>query len=528
MAVAQAPGNPPLGGQVAMSGVLDSAGLVPEIDLEALEKLPPAERKEVQAKLARYKTALDANPLWKYRPHPKQLLFHQAAGVKIRAFVAGNRAGKSHAGVMDDVIQCVDREVVPPWLQPFKLYEAPAYIRIVTPDLTTTGEGVVVDKMRHLIPQSQLKGGRWDRAFDQRRMRLDFENGSFIEFLSTAQDLDKHGGSARHRVHFDEEPDGNKGQRIFTEALYRTVDYGGDITFTMTPLVGLTWSYDLLAHQGIPRFDDDVKVITGSTYDNPHLDRDTLAWAEKLTSPEERQARIEGKFVALQGLIYPEFDRTIHVIPDEDPPEGVRIFVGIDPGYRYQAAAVYAYLDFEDNLVVFDEVILAKSTARDMCEALYATNALYGIEPALYIIDPAARNKLHQTGRDDQAEYLKYGIPVIPGNNSRKLGYGQIKNRLADESLQVCARCEVLIDQFGKYRWRKAPHGESEGKEEPVKKDDHALDGLRYMVMSDPVSPNLPKKEGPMDQRTRLFREHLRRISKRDRKTGHHVGGIYY
>lgn len=512
--------------------MLQNASAVPEIDLEALQALPEAKRKEVEAKLLRYKRGLDENPLWKYRPHLKQQDFHDATGVKIRAFVAGNRAGKSHAGVLDDVIQCVDRDAVPPWLQPYKIYEPPCYVRIVTPDLTTTGEGVVVDKMRHLIPASQLKGGRFDKAFDQRKMRLDFANGSFIEFLSTSQELDKHGGSARHRVHFDEEPDGNKGQRIFTEALYRTVDYGGDITFTMTPLVGLTWSYDILTLQGTPRWDDEVKVVTGSTYDNPHLDHDTLKWAESMTSPEERKARIEGNFVALQGLIYPEWSKEIHIIPDESPPEGARIYVGIDPGYRYQAAAVFSYLDYEDRLVVFDELILAKSTARDMCEAIHAMNSLYAIDPNLYVIDPAARNKLHQTGRDDQAEYLKYGIPVIPGNNSRRLGFGQIRNRLADETILVCARCDTLIDQFGKYRWRKPPTGESDGKEEPVKKDDHALDALRYLVMSDPVSPNMPKKETPESQRTRIFREHLKRVSKRGgkagRKSGHHVGGIYF
>jgi hypothetical protein len=503
-------------------------GGLPEIDLRALAKKSPAERKEIEAKLLRYKKALEENPLWKYRPHDQQRKFHEAAGVKIRALMGGNRSGKSHAGVMDDAIQCVDRDVVPPWLQPYKLYEPPCYVRIVTPDLTTTGEGVVVDKMRHLIPATQLKGGKFDKAFDQRRMRLDFANGSTIEFLSTEQELNKHGGSGRHRVHFDEEPHGNKGQRIFTEALYRVTDFGGDITFTMTPLVGLTWSYDLLTVQGVPRFDEEVQVITASTYDNPHIDQETVKWAEMLTDPEERQARIEGNFVALQGLIYPEFKPEIHVIPDEAPPKGARIYVGIDPGYRYMAAVVYAYLDHEDNLVIFDEIALQKATARDVCEAIHATNALYEVDPTLYVIDPAARNKVHQTGRDDQAEYLKYGIPVIPGNNSRRLGFGQIKNRLNDETLLVCGRCEVLIDQFRKYRWRKPPHGESDGKEEPVKKDDHALDALRYLVMSDPVSPNLPKKEEPKDQRTRLFREHLKRVSKRDRKVGHHVGGIYY
>jgi hypothetical protein len=500
-----------------------------EVDLDALRRLSPAKRREAEARLVRFKDALTANPLWKYHPHERQLPFHEATGTKIRAFVAGNRAGKSHAGVIDDVIQVVDRECVPPWLDAYKLYEPPCYIRIVTPDLTTTGEGVVVDKLMALVPKTQLRGGKWDRAFDQRRMQLHLANGSYIEFLSTAQELNKHGGSARHRVHFDEEPYGNKGQRIFTEALYRITDYGGDITFTMTPVMGLSWSYDLLTKDGgEPRWDDEVKVVVASTFDNPHLDHETLLWVLENTPENEREARIHGRFIALQGLIYPEFDRHSHIIPEHNPPEDARVLVGIDPGYRYQAAAIYAYLGDFGQVVAFEEIVIPKGTVRDMAEAIHATNARYGVKPFIYVIDPAARNKTHQTGRDDQWEYQKHGIPTLPGFNSRTLGFGQIKDRLADQTLVVTANCEVLIEQFAKYRWRREPGGDSAGRDEPVKRDDHALDALRYLVMSDVITPNKKTKETPQDQRTRLFSEHLRRIGRRRHRESHHLGGIYY
>ena len=500
-----------------------------EFDLAALAGKSEAEQKEILARVEALRAGLRLNPIWGYHPHDRQRMFHEAKA-RVRAFVAGNRSGKSHAGVMDDLIQCVDRDILPPWLVPYKKFDPPVYVRIITPDLTTTGEGVILDKLRAMVPPSQLLNGKWKDSYDGRRLRLSFANGSHIDFLSTGQDLDKHGGAGVHRVHFDEEPYGRKGERMWVQANIRTVDYGGDILMTMTPLEGLTWTYDVLTDDGKPIQNDQVFVVAASMYDNPYLnDEAREAVIASIRSPEERKAVIEGRWVSLEGLIYPEFSTGTHVIPmlDEIPKEDVHVFVGIDPGYRYQAAAVFAYIDRHDCITVFDEVIVEKGIVRDMTDAIKAKCSYWEVEPRWYVIDPANPTS-HQTGKTDQAAYAEHGIYAIRGHNARGAGFSTIRDRLRDDPprLLITANCENLIYQFKHYRWKKESHGEAEGKEEPVKRDDHALDALRYLVMSNPFAPKMPVEEEVLSPADQAFRDSLERINRARER--HPLGGVYY
>src|SRR5207302_341236 len=98
--------------------------------------------------------------------------------------------------------------------------------------------------------------------------------------------------------------------------------------------------------------------------------------------------------------------RTKHVIPEKSIPKGAYVWVGIDPGYRVMAAILWAYVTPEGKIVVFDELGLSRSTVSDVAEAIKLVNFKHGedgkpIVPRQYIIDPAARNILHQTGRSD-------------------------------------------------------------------------------------------------------------------------------
>src|SRR5689334_14829692 len=98
-----------------------------EIDVEALNALPAEERAVEMRRIAVLKKELEGNPLWSYIPHDAdgtggQVRYHEASAqdVYIAAIVAGNRFGKTHAGVVDNLIQILPPELLPPWLLPFK------------------------------------------------------------------------------------------------------------------------------------------------------------------------------------------------------------------------------------------------------------------------------------------------------------------------------------------------------------------------------------------------------------------------
>ncbi len=508
------------------------------IDREAIARLPQDEQAEALELLNSYESAIKANPLLKYnnpllgKIHPKQLQFH-ASREPLKAFLGGNRSGKTTAGILDDLIQACDEEAIPEHLKPYKRWKPPFHCRIIVPDFTGAMEGVVHQKLREWTPKSQLVGDRFDKAYEKTTRKLNFKNGSTIDFLTFEQDLDKFGGAAKHRIHYDEEPP----KDIRRESMMRLIDYGGDELFTMTPLHGMSWMYDDIWEPWTKGKLAESTLILVDMDENPYLDEKTKRRALAGMTREEVEARKSGRFVHFAGMIYDEFSRNTHVIPEiRELPESIRIYVGIDPGMRHMCAVLWAYLNAEDTLVVFDELALQGYNVREVCEAIKLQNQKWGkhvdekvipIMPYSYVIDPAARNVMHNTGRSDQMEYTKNGIVTILGQNSVTAGISATKQRLQSHRLLITANCQNTIDQFRKYRWKTATRSEDDPKEQPVKKDDHMLDALRYVVMSMPQPPTEEEREeDSLTPLQRAVRNDIRR-SKRKVIPKSNYGGVY-
>ena len=495
------------------------------INPEELAKLPAEEREAVAAQLAELEKAFRENPLLAYQPHPKQLEFHRLPAARSRLYIGGNRAGKTTSTHVDSIIQVVPREFVPEHLLPFKRWEPPCFVRIVGPDLTRWLEGVSLQKFREWCPRKALRGGSFERAWDKQQLMLRFKDESWVQFMSNDQDLDKFAGAALHRVVYDEPPR----QDIRRECLMRLIDYGGEELFGLTPTEGMSnWLYDdfyapweKLDEKGLSAEEIErllgARVLLVDMDDNPHLSREDKEWALSGLSELEREGRKTGRFVAFSGLIYPEFSKDRHVIPAEDEiPDGAEVFVGIDAGLR-NPAVVYAYLDSQDAMVVFDEIAPEYWTIPTVCREIDERNAKWGVTPQWYVIDPSVRNKNAQTGRSDQQEFMDNGIFPIPGQNDRRTGINKVKVRLEADPprLLVQARCETLISEFKKYRWKTpAVRTENAPKEEPVKRDDHCLDALRYLCMQRPWAP-APKGPKPSDTwKDRALRHRLNRLGR--------------
>lgn len=492
------------------------AGL--RIDPEALSKLSASEQELVRDQLRLVEQEFKRNPLLGFRPHSKQVEFMGAPHPRARLFLGGNRSGKTTSGMLYLIIQCLPAELVPEHLKPFKRWgwDEPCFARVVTPDLTSTMDGVVLQKIREWCPAEALKGGSVDRAFDKVQRMLRFKNGSWIQFMSNDQDLDKFGGTALHVNLFDEEPRHD----IYNECLMRLIDYGGETLFTMTPLQGMSWIYDeFFEPWENERLDpSDVRVVVVDMDDNPHLSEEGKRIALQGLSREERQARKSGRFVSFAGLIYPEFSVLRHVVPDEDLPENIEAFEGLDPGMRHMAAVVFCYLDSGDRLVVFDELAVQGRTVGEVATAIKLKREEWGVTPAFTVIDPASRNRNSQTGRSDQQEYMDHGIVTFPGQNDVRAGINRVRERLeaSPPRLVISSRCTELRAEFKKYRWQKdSSRSENAPAERPVKKDDHLLDALRYVCMQRPLAPSedMPRENETL--RDRILRHHLKRLGSR-------------
>ena len=498
------------------------AGL--RVDREALAGLSEAERELVAGDLVAVERAFAENPLLGYVPHAKQAEFHSPPFPRLRAFFGGNRSGKTTAAIVDTLIQCVDRGLVPAHLAAYKRWDAPFKCRVMTPDLTGTLDGVIHEKIREWCPRGQLRGGSFDRAFDKQQRKLAFKNGSWIQFNSSEQEREKLGGVALHRVVYDEEPR----EEARKECRTRLIDFDGEEIFALTPFSGMKWLYDKVYEPWelglLPA--EKARVVVVDMDDNPHLSEEGKQAALEDYSGPEREARKSGRFVSFSGLIYPMFSHERHVVPQiERLPGGVEVFRGIDPGIRHLCAVGYYYLDAENELVKFDEISARGKTVKQVCDEIRRRDDRWGyrrpdgsvipLNVHWSVIDPASRNRNNQTGRSDQQEFADHGVPTIPGQNDVRAGINRVAERLEADKLKICANCTETLGEFRRYRWvQDTGRGEHAASEKPVKKDDHHLDELRYVAMARPLAPERERIKPGDSLKTRLLKHSFRQLAR--------------
>lgn len=457
-------------------------------DIEArIAALPPGDQLRAQQLLEAFQARRLHNPLEAYVPHPKQVDLH--AGVhnnRMRLFAGGNRAGKTTAGILDDIIQAAPAELVPEHLRPFKRFECPFYCRIMAPDFVSTMQPVIHQKLREWLPKDMLKGGSFDATYSKHDRTLRMECGCRFDFMTFEQSIDKFGGAALHRCHYDEEPP----EDIRKECLMRLIDFGGDELFTMTPLMGMSWMFDGVWGR---RHEDGIHVVVCDMDENPHLDEETKRAALDGLSEEEKQARKEGNFVHFGGLVYPKWRDWKTPAIKSDQLEGCDVVVGIDPGIRF-TGVVWVAFDQDNRAVCFAAEKLTNATPEVVAEKIRSVNRGWGLggdhaEP-LYVIDPSARNRSLVNAQAVEGEYAACGIYTMHGQNDREAGVMNVRRRGEQGSFKWCGDLIDLTFEADRYRINDRPDGGFD----VIKEHDHLLDALRYALMSRPWGPSVKPK----------------------------------
>jgi phage terminase large subunit-like protein len=410
-----------------------------------------------------------------YNPHPKQLTFHSSMD-KSRLFLGGNRSGKTTAGVIEDIWWATGRH-------PYReTPEPPVRIRVIGVDFPNGVEKILLPEFARWVPITALKDASWEKAYDKQRRVLNFENGSFIEFMSADQELDKFAGTSRHLIHFDEEPPSD----VWEENKARVIDTGGSMMLTMTPLLGLTWVYDDLYEK---REEDNITVVTVGMDENPYLSPVEVEAFLSGLSPEQRKARGEGKFIAIGGLIFKKFNPITHVIEPIIPPKDWMWYQSLDHGINNPTAVLWHAVSPTGNIVTFSEHYAPDLTLESHAATIHAREASFGRVPDYRIIDPACKQRNAVTGDSIIAEYGKLGLNFIPGNNDVAVGIAKMRQFFEPRTHNIpqwtiTENCPNFIRELQRYRYATflTPKiaARSNLQEQPVKKDDHAIDSARY------------------------------------------------
>lgn len=129
--------------------------------------------------------------------------------------------------------------------------------------------------------------------------------------------------------------------RVFTAMRRGLIDRHGQMHVTMTPLGDATVAW--LAADLLSGHREDVEIIRGSGFDNPHIDHKALEdyLSDPSMSEAERRARRDGDIAALGYKIVTTFDDHA-IIPDTTiEPEIPRIMV-VDPHHARPPAIIWA------------------------------------------------------------------------------------------------------------------------------------------------------------------------------------------
>lgn len=459
-----------------------------------------AEEDRRTALLAELNEIRKTNPLQVYnlespflpRVHRKQLEFHafKAPALGVKLCLASNRAGKTVACTVDDIIQLVDDRLVPPHLKAFKKFSGPIEIWVGAPKNENHFKNSI-KLFRKFLPREALIEGKWGKSFrSQPTPTLTLANGSVVSFKTYDQDIDAWASAEVHRIHWDEEPNGDNGRDLRTEARFRLASTGGDEIIGMTPVLGAdSWvNSDVYECR-----DEDPKifVIKMRIEDNPWNTPEIIEELTKGLTEDEYRARIDAEFVHLGGMFFPEF-RDLHIVdnPPADHLKGQSIVVGIDPG-RQRTGVTWSAFDKDNAGLVFDEFFPKEATVAEVAAEIKIRNGRWGIKDATYVIDPSSRNKSAINADNVEAAYAREGIYCEWGQNSRAAGILEMKRRFQsktkdepDPTLTFARSCEAVISQLRKYARNPKSKDEWEAVPQTERTRFDLVDTVRYAVMS--------------------------------------------
>ncbi len=444
--------------------------------------------------------------------HKKQIAFHKCKK-RNRWVFGGNRSGKTECGAAE----CA---YLARGIHPYRKNKDGVFGWVVSLSQQVQRDVAQKKVLQYLDPDwiedlsmlSGKKGSPDTGVIDQIRVRNVFGGISVIGFKSCDQGREKFQGSSLDFVWFDEEPP----REIYEECRMRVLDKKGDIFGTMTPLKGITFLFDEIYMNR--RGDPEVWYEFMEWADNPFLDRRETARLSAALGEKELESRRYGRFAPEEGLVYPEFDERIHVIPPFEVPFAWQDCISIDPGLNNPLAALWFAVDFDGNVYAVAEHYEARRDIDHHARRIRELSEKIGWHTdgkgRLYaLIDSAANQRTLASVKSVSELFFERGIAVNANVNKDVFaGIARMKSYLLGENgrpkFYIFENCVNLIREFKGYFWGQG--------DLPKKRDDHALDAARYYIMTK------PKNDPPAAEPTAVQRdkERLMRRLRANRRYG--------
>jgi phage terminase large subunit len=172
-----------------------------------------------------------------------------------------------------------------------------------------------------------------------------------------------------------------------------------------------------------------------------------------------------------------------------------RIYRSIDYGYINPFCCLWIAVSHDGTHYVIDEHYEAGKGLISHAESIKARK--WNVEQTY--IDPSTN--AHSREKNGIAysvimELNDLGITAIPASRSdRNVGIALTGEMFNSGKIKIFKNCVNLIRELQDYRWKDATDLSRNDPEEPVKKNDHAVDSLRYYAVSRTKASEVPEQK---------------------------------
>lgn len=311
---------------------------------------------------------------------------------------------------------------------------------------------------------------------NETELRFDLKNGSQI-YLKGADSPDSLRGVRIDFCVFDETAFIDKWEEVWKVMRPTLADSKASVWFISTPN-GFNHFKEMAE-----MMEEDWSYHHYTTYDNPHIPREEIEAMKTEMDEDSFAQEILGEFRKMSGLIYKTFSRKIHMVDIPRLDHGYTFTRSLDFGFAHKSALGYFAINSTGTeIYLYDGIYQPQLTGDDLVEAIKIKDA------GRMFTNPVA-----DSAQPMQIEELdRQGIhfnPIEKGPDSVKIGITKVAELLkvrkdtGRPTLMINKHLTWVADEFEKYRWME---NKTQGtiKEAPLKRDDDAMDMIRYFAMS--------------------------------------------
>jgi len=249
-----------------------------------------------------------------------------------------------------------------------------------------------------------------------------------------------------------------------------------------------------------PVYYDEEKIsyqyIAATVFDNPSITENDPAYVKKLKklNPILKAMWLEGRWDVFAGTFFDNWNMMHHIMSDKDfvfnehfSKSTHTLFRFYDYGTKNPFVCIFAAMDRNDNLIIFDEIVETGMSASKQAQYVNEyTYKKYKLKPGDFdddIADPAYWAKQSEKEGmlySPQMFYADEGIYLSKGNNDRKVGAKVMYESLeipdeGDPKLRFTENCLYCIETIPNL-----PGAERDPEDIDTQSEDHAYDAIRY------------------------------------------------